>query len=124
MVNSTTGNKMDFDAIKQLELELNNPKVRKNKARLNELLADNFEEVGKSGNKFTKDEIIRNLLEEENTDFSAHDFSFELLSEDCVLVKYTTTLNGQSAHRCSIWKKQQSNWQIHYHQGTPFAGAT
>ena len=110
---------MKFDLIKQLELELSNPSVRKDKARLNYLIADEFEEIGKSGSRFSKTEIIQHLNEEENVSFDAYDFNFMLLAENCVLVKYTTTLNGQSAHRCSIWKKQQQDWQIHYHQGTP-----
>ena len=110
---------MVFDLIKQLELELSDPSIRKDRERLDQLLADDFEEVGKSGKKYTKADIIELLINEENISFSVQDFNFVSLSDDCVLVKYQTTMNGQNAYRCSIWKKYGDQWQIHYHQGTP-----
>ena len=106
---------MVFDLNKQCELELSDPSIRKNRKRLNQLLANDFEEVGKSGRKYSKAEIIEELVNEDNISFSIQDFSFVLLFEDCVLVKYQTTLNNQSAYRCSIWKKYEDQWQIHYH---------
>ena len=118
------GSSMEFDTIRNLELELNDLATRKNKQRLEVLIADEFEEVGKSGKRFSKSDIINELVNEESVAFSAHDFSFVVLAKDCVLVKYLTTINQQSAYRCSIWKKSQNNWQIQYHQGTPIKHAT
>ncbi|HAQ48986.1 MAG TPA: DUF4440 domain-containing protein, partial [Glaciecola sp.] len=49
---------MEFGIIKQLELELSNPATRKSKDRLDVLLADDFEEIGKSGTRYSKTDII------------------------------------------------------------------
>ena len=115
---------MEFEFIKQLELELNNPSIRKDKKRLDELLSDDFEEIGKSGTKYTKNQIINELITEDNVHFSVGDFSFKQLSSDCILIKYKTTVNTQITHRCSVWQKQSGKWKIQYHQGTPIKHAT
>ena len=115
---------MEFGIIKQLELELSNPATRKSKDRLDVLLADDFEEIGKSGTRYSKTDIINELVNEEPCDFSSHNFSFVLLAKNCILVKYQTTIDKQTAYRCSIWKKSQNNWQLQYHQGTSIKHAT
>ncbi|WP_100642626.1 DUF4440 domain-containing protein [Alteromonas facilis] len=109
---------MEFEIIRNLELELNDPAIRKDKQRLAALISEDFEEIGKSGRKFTKSDIINELVNEEPVAFSTHDFNFIVLAEDCILVKYQTTIDQQSAYRCSIWKRVNNNWQIKYHQGT------
>ena len=107
-----------FQRLKQQELELSDPTIRKNAGRLAELIADDFEEVGKSGRRFSKQDIIRDLQQEQAIEFSAHSFAFVSLGDDCVLVKYQTTMNNQTANRCSIWVKRNDRWVVLYHQGT------
>ncbi len=49
---------INSDLIKNLEVELLQPEVRKSKERLNELLADDFFEIGESGKKYSKQDIL------------------------------------------------------------------
>lgn len=111
---------MNFDLIKQLELELSDPSTRKDNKRVAELIADDFQEVGSSGRLFSKSEIMQELAEEEGVEFSVQGFRFVALSEKCVLVRYETVMQEKHAHRSSIWVLRNNAWQIIHHQGTPF----
>ena len=50
-----------FKEIEKLEVEIACTASRQNAHRLNELLSDSFEEVGASGRKWTKEEIINEI---------------------------------------------------------------
>ena len=52
---------INSDSIKSLEVELLHPEVRKSKERLNELLADDFFEIGESGKNYNKQDILNDI---------------------------------------------------------------
>ena len=108
----------EFDEIKSLELDLADPEVRKNTARLGEIIADDFEEFGSSGKVYCKDDIISSLSSAESTEYELENFVFAKLSEDCILVKYGSNETGRVALRSSIWRKTAGRWQIFHHQAT------
>ena len=110
--------------IKALELELLQPGVRKSKKRLNELIADNFLEIGASGKQYNKNDTIRELTEEDEIKFSINNFNTINISPDTILVTYEVekeilgSKNKKHSTRTSIWKNIEGNWQIIFHQGT------
>ncbi len=116
---------MDISAlIKALELELLQPEVRKSKIRLNELIADNFLEVGASGKNYNKQDILDQLPGQSEIKFSMQDFNAIDISPDTILATYKVekiileSNEKTISSRSSIWQNKDGNWQIIFHQGT------
>ena len=111
--------------IKSLELELLQPAVRLSSARLSELLADDFLEIGQSGKTYTKREAIDALLSQGELQFTMHDFVLTEVAPRTVQAVYRvemkSTGGGESrwSGRSSIWQLRDGRWQIVFHQGTP-----
>ena len=110
-----------FELIKSLEIELTLKEVRADPVRLSELLHDDFGEFGKSGSVYDKQDIVRELPGWEYLDIECGEFNPIELSENVVLLKYQSTLNGVKTNRSSIWVNENGNWQIIHHQGTECA---
>jgi hypothetical protein len=106
-----------------LEQELLTNSTRRNRNRLEQLLAPEFFEFGSSGNVWSRKDILERLPIETPTKVTASDFKAHELSADTVLVTYQTArveLDGSlfKALRSSIWKSNGSVWQMFFHQGT------
>ena len=115
---------MDISAlIKALELELLQPEVRKSKERLDELIADDFVEIGTSGKQYKKEDVINDLAKELETKFVIQNFNIIEISPDSILATYQVTKELSSdkkkidSSRTSIWKNINGRWQIVFHQG-------
>ncbi len=107
--------------INKLEEKLLSNEVRNSEKELNQLLADDFLEYGKSGNIYTKKNTIEALLQEESKiEITLFNFRVKLLAENIILALYETkTSNNKVVLRSSIWKKNITlGWQIIFHQGT------
>jgi hypothetical protein len=107
-----------------LEKELLDPAVRRDRARVSSLLADDFIEFGSSGKIWSRDAIL-DLLETENfVPPEIEDLACRRLGEGVMLVTYRTVrFNTDNAARSttlrsSIWINKAGNWQIYFHQGT------
>ena len=105
--------------IEALEFELVAPETRRDRSRMETLLADEFIEVGSSGIKYDKSEVIATLEADGSTEYKLSRFQFTALAADSVLVIYQAVANGKSSHRCSVWVERDNDWQILYHQSTP-----
>ena len=112
-----------------LETELHQPICRANRPRLDELLHDDFIEIGRSGRIFRKTDILELLPSAtECLLLSAHDFKTSSLAEDVALVTYCSadvSPMGQSSRhalRSSLWQRTHNEWQMRFHQGTPMDG--
>lgn len=106
-----------------LEQELLGCATRSDAARLSQLLADDFVEFGASGNVWgTKAQVIAGLQEELFSARRMTEFALKRLSEDVVLVTYRCHRKavGDSL-RSSVWRKEQGQWRMVFHQGTPAA---
>ena len=115
--------KMDIsDLIKNFETELLQPKVRKSKERLNELLADDFYEIGESGKKYNKQDILNDLPKQTEVKITIQNFNAVEISPGIVLVTYQAEKeiagNKTSSLRSSFWQNKNGKWQITFHQGT------
>ena len=118
-----------LSVLSTLECELHEPRVRRDRARLEELLHASFSEFGRSGNAYTKAEIIALLLnEQESVRIHAHDFRVQILAEGVALLTYKSAhvtaagLLERHSLRSSIWKFGASGWQLLFHQGTATTG--
>ena len=109
-------------AILALEQQLLSPEIRSSAASLESLLTDDFTEIGQSGRKCGKSDVIKVLAGEASPPrLEIVDFSVTNLAENVVLATYKTASKeiGSMVLRCSIWVRQaQHGWRMRYHQGT------
>jgi hypothetical protein len=114
----------EIDALRQLEEELLKPEVRRSPDRISQLLADDFMEIGSSGNVYDRRGIIEAMRREADTPFvraTLSDFTARWLAAEVALVTYRSKRGGQARLRSSIWKKTQGQWLMVFHQGTATA---
>jgi hypothetical protein len=108
--------------LEKLELTLLNPASRSDVSLLDRLVADDFIEVASSGRTFGKDEVLSRIPSETGVSFHAENLAVCLLSPSVGLVTYSATrsADGSAAQskRCSIWRLEQDQWRMVYHQGT------
>jgi hypothetical protein len=112
----------------KLEVRLLQPEIRRSRADLEELLADDFVEIGSSGRKCDRQSIIKALAQELEIRIEMFDFQAVLLSSDVALATYRAEFaacEGKPAKRSlrsSIWRFRKGRWQMIFHQGTPISG--
>lgn len=111
------------ELIKSLEIELLTFECRHNPQRINELLADDFFECGKTGMMFGKKECLEWLPLEKEKKLVARDVRASLLASDIVKVNYFCDIWGDgeditTSFRTSLWRKTESWWQMFFHQWT------
>lgn len=115
---------MNYNFLEKLELELLKPKTRKSVKRLSELLAEDFLEIGMTGKRFTKKDILEILPKSEDNKYEATDFETKEIAPNTILLTYKASVNNTKTNeitltlRSSIWQKQNNNWQMIFHQGT------
>lgn len=108
----------------RLELQLQQAETRRNKALLNLLLANGFEEIAASGVRFGKNHVLQRLPEEQAPSVDAFDFEVRLLSKDLAQVLYKAKLRKAGemqtklSQRSSLWQLNSLGWQMVFHQGT------
>lgn len=107
-----------------LELQLQQPETRRNKALLNQLLSNGFEEIAASSVRFDKAHVLQRLPEEQAPWVEAFDFEVRLLSKDLAQVLYKAKLRKAGemqtklSQRSSLWQLNSLGWQMVFHQGT------
>jgi hypothetical protein len=117
----------DFDLIRGLEEELFNQSTRQSPEAVDNLLADDFVEFGRSGGVYTKAEVIRSLATAGTAstgNLAARDYVLRPLADDTVLLTYRSFrfVEGREYRhtlRSSIWKFMGGRWRMIFHQGTP-----
>ncbi len=112
------------ESLAQLELELLSFGCRHDPERIDTLLADDFFECGKHGDRFWKKEVLDSLPKEsDEKQFETHDLTVHMLSESIGQVWYLCTIQNPwapptTSFRSSLWRKTEKWWQMFYHQGT------
>jgi|HubBroStandDraft_1064217.scaffolds.fasta_scaffold55473_2 hypothetical protein len=109
------------------EQALLDPAVRRDRAKVDALLAEDFLEFGSSGRIWTRQEIIDSLGAGTYTPPAAAPMDCVRLAADVALVTYRAlrlnreTGAGIETLRSSIWVMRQGQWRLRFHQGTPTA---
>jgi hypothetical protein len=87
-------------------------------------LCEEFWEVGASGTVYTKQDVIKTLLERYKDPnhqdiWETSDFELTPIALDHYLLTYVLVQNKtRSTRRSTIWRKIGWEWKILYHQGT------
>ncbi|MEV0766962.1 DUF4440 domain-containing protein [Nocardia salmonicida] len=103
------------------ELRLLDPRVRSSPELISELLDPEFCEIGASGRRWSRSEIITVVVEQAATlaePISALDMRGELLADDVVHLTYISESDGHRAFRSSLWRRTKLGWRLYFHQGT------
>jgi hypothetical protein len=127
-----TVSSMDADAalsahLRGLEERLLDPGVRRSRAALEELLAVDFAEIGRSGRRYDRAAIVATLADEVPLTVQIDELAVRLVAGDVALVTYRTIASDpggarSAARRSSIWRREPDGaWRMVFHQGTPAA---
>jgi hypothetical protein len=110
---------VNLQTIRALEEELLTSAARRNQARLRELLHPDFVEIGRSGRRWSREEIIAALAsEDEPTDSDTDEWAILDLAPDVCLLTYVIRGSGQESRHSSIWTSKDGTLRMLFHQGT------
>ncbi len=111
-----------------LEQRLFQPDVRSSSSELAQLISDDFIEIGASGLRFGKANVLERLPTEIAPEITASNYELRMFSLDCAQLLYKAKMSKIDhpspiySHRCSIWRRSAGGqWQMIYHQGTTCA---
>lgn len=86
---------------------------------LNEIIDDKYIEVGKSGKKFNKKDVINDLsILKEDRKINIYNFTCDKIDEKTYLIHYITKNDNDNIYRTSIWKKEYNKIKIIFHQAS------
>jgi hypothetical protein len=115
-----------FNELRQLEVELHSSETRRNRSRVELLLHPDFLEYGRSGARYTRDDILREVSAESVLPVvHAQNFDLVVLAENVALLTYLSAHTdaegslGRHTLRSSLWVRTDVGWQMRFHQGTP-----
>ena len=84
---------------------------------VHELIAEDFVEIGSTGQIYAKDDIL-SYHNDAPTPIKIKDFQAKDLTDDLYLTGYKTIEDPISSIRTSIWKQTKGKWQLIFHQST------
>ena len=108
----------------ELEESLWRPETRFDREYMEELLTDDFFEFGRSGQIYSREEVLSVPTQEIDIDLPLEDFEVHEVSEGVVLVTYVSEVQYEElevGNRSSLWVKRDGRWRLRFHQGTPVA---
>ncbi|WP_225084693.1 nuclear transport factor 2 family protein [Pectobacterium colocasium] len=112
------------------ERQLHCQVTRCQKTVIDKLLHSDFFEIGRSGMRYNKQQVIDALISETvEQQIQADNFELSLVDEKSVLLTYLSYTADENdivskTWRTSLWIKNADrpdpdDWQIRFHQGTP-----
>lgn len=102
------------------ERALLDPAVRVSGAQA--LLHPDFTEVGSSGRRWGRAEILAAMagdLSLTGQEVVTSEWAGARLAPDVVHLTYRSAVAGRVARRSSVWRRTGQGWQLWFHQGTP-----
>ncbi|HEX5566259.1 MAG TPA: DUF4440 domain-containing protein [Streptomyces sp.] len=108
------------------ELRLMEPDVRTSRSLVGRLLDPDFTEVGASGRRWSRAEILAELPGMQGSSASGPRYDLSgvtgvVLAPGLVHLTYEAVIAGRRARRSSIWRRgdEGGDWRLYYHQATP-----
>nr|MBO2515384.1 DUF4440 domain-containing protein [Gammaproteobacteria bacterium] len=109
-----------------LERQLHKLEVRRDPERLGTLLHTEFEEIDRSGRRYSREEILSEFHGGKTLP-EIHSEGFELttIADGIVLLTYKSAHIGEDGtrhrwtYRTSLWVRREQRWKLRFHQGTP-----
>lgn len=111
-------------ALRKLEQSLWIAGTRFDPDYMEQVLAPDFIEFGRSGRTYSRSELLAVPAAEIAANLPLKDFKVHPITEGVFLVTYVSEVSYERvdiANRSSVWSKASGRWQFHFHQGTPVA---
>ncbi|MHA7305245.1 RNase H family protein [Arthrobacter sp. TMN-49] len=108
-----------LEQIVSFEKELLDPVVRADATRLGLLLHPDFEEIGASGTVWSRDETITSMRSDLPSVTSLQVLALAAVGADAALLSYRSSDQRGSVLRSSLWQREDGQWRLRFHQGTP-----
>ena len=116
----------DCKNLELLEEGLWRSEVRFDLKRMDEILAPDFFEFGRSGRAYTREDTLGIPAQPINAKLPLRDFKARLLDTNVAQVTYVSAVTYEGveelARRSSIWSRTEHGWQLRFHQGTAIPG--
>jgi len=115
----------DRARLQRLEEELWREATRFDRARMEQLLAPDFVEFGRSGRRYRREDTLAAAPGPIRAVLPLPDFAVRLLAPDVAQVTYRSvvTYDGETQYgrRSSLWSRvpDGEGWVLRFHQGTP-----
>ncbi|WP_374110183.1 DUF4440 domain-containing protein [Okibacterium sp. HSC-33S16] len=111
---------MDFcSAIRDAELALLSSPVRRSPEQVRAMLHPDFVEIGRSGRRWTRDEIVAALAAAADGETPAVDeWEFVEISGDLTLATYLLRGEDGTSRHSSLWDTSSGSLVMRFHQGT------
>jgi hypothetical protein len=114
-----------FQILRKQEVSLHQPELRSDRDQVDRLLHESFFEFGRSGQMYTKAEILEFLSAESSEEaIYSGDYSLTMVEDGVALLTYKSAqinTNGELSRytlRSSLWQYTEPGWQMRFHQGT------
>src|ERR671933_511573 len=108
-----------FEQVVELELALLHPDVRGDREWVEELLDEDFREIGASGRIWTRQETVEMLAADQDDEpIAVADMEAVEVADGVVLLTYVSDRAGCRARRSSICRRVGGRWRQLHHQGT------
>jgi hypothetical protein len=115
--------------IQRLELDLLQSDLNAHPGLIDELLAQNFEEIDNQGQLHSRSDVTEWLKRKDpEQHWVFRDFRVKVLADDCVLAIYSLQKPQQSSVpgsiRASLWQRRDNQWKMVFHQATKITGTS
>ena len=111
-----------LNELKQLEPIFHHPELGINRSDFENMMADEFWEVGASGRIYNRQYVLDELEKRYNNPvkdvWETKDFNCMEIAPDNYLLTYTLRQGSRITRRSTIWRRTDTGWKILYHQGT------
>ncbi len=108
-----------LEIVEDAEIALLTSGTRLDHLKVDRMLHVDFVEIGRSGRRWSREEILSGLAAEDARETPATDeWRFNLLAPGLVLVTYRLTSGGRSSRHSSIWDVSGVVPTMRFHQGT------
>lgn len=99
-----------------MERALLSDEVRSDPAAVAALLHPHWQEVGRSGRLWTREDSLAGIGPIEPLDFEV--ISTDRIGPDTILLLWRTSTDERSTLRSTLWVRSGGRWQARFHQGT------
>ena len=118
-MNGFVVNKEMTDYFYALETSLFKKEFLNDKDYLNNILHDEFMEIGKNGTVYHKNDTIEALYGSDDRKIDVKSFSVRMVSLSMFIVNYISTHeDGTRVYRTSLWMETLKGYSMYFHQGT------
>lgn len=109
-------------SLQALEHSLWRTETRFDRALMKATFAPDFHEFGRSGRRYTRDDLLP-TGETHSIDATLHALFITELGDMIALVTYISEVRSPAgpewSNRSSVWDRTSGHWQLRFHQGTP-----